>query len=461
MPEGFDCELLVIGGGSAGTTAAMTAAGFNADRVVLAEKGLIGGTCTNVGCVPSKSYLHAADLIRSTRRAREYGLDVAASRDGYEIVKDHKKRLIEKFRAAGTKALESAGIEIVHAPAAFSEDGEVSIDARKIRPKYVILATGTEPFIPPIEGLAETPYLTSREALDLDSLPKSAVIIGGGYIALELAAFFNTFGVRTTIIEAKDRVAPNEEASISEFLDRSLRKQGIEVLAGTSVRRISGNADSVSLRALAGEREVVLEGEKVIIATGRTPRLSSLNLEAAGVKYGRRGIEVDEYLKTSAPTVYAAGDVLPSLQLEHVGVYEGWLAAQNIFADRPFPAEYRVIPRVMFSYPEVAGVGLTEVQAAEFTEVATVTYPYADTATAQINEEPEGLIKLVADVETGLLLGAHIAGNDAGDLIHLAALAMKHNIEATEIGELVAAYPTLAQGFFYAAGELGEKTRGR
>ncbi len=458
MSDEHDCDLLVIGGGSAGTTAAMAAVGFR-KKVILIEKGLLGGTCTNVGCVPSKTWLRAADLIRSVGQARTYGLIDKAATPSFGLIQEAKTGITDTFRAYGTRVLEKNDVEIVKGEAAFAGPLSVSVDGRTINAARVLIASGAEPFVPPIEGLTEIPYLTSTTALASENLPKSILIIGGAYIGLEMATFFNAMGVETTVIEALDRIAPNEDADISEFLAGSLRDQGIAVHAATKVLRVGRQGAAIAVEAEQAGEKITFAGQEILIATGRIPALAPLHLEAAGVAYGRKGIDVNEFLETSVAGVWAAGDVVPSLQLEHVGVYEGWLAGQNMFSANKVAADYRVIPRVMFTYPEVASVGDTEEQAAGKTRVAAAALPYSALAMAKIGGEPQGLIKLVADLSSRQLVGAHIVGQDAGNLIHLAALAMQTRTPVDQIAKTVSAYPTLAQGFFYAAEALAAKLK--
>lgn len=456
MSDKYVCDLLVIGGGSAGSTAAMAAVGFGA-KVILAEESSLGGTCTNVGCVPSKVWLHAADLIRSVGRAKAYGLIDKTAAPEFDLIQRTKTGIADSFRSNGTKVMEQAGIEIIHGRAAFVEPRLISIDGRMVEADRVLIATGSSPFVPPIDGLEQVPYLTSSDTLALPELPKSILIVGGSYIGLEIATFFNTIGVKTTVIEALDRIAPNEDKEVSEMLAKMMADQGIDIHTSTKVERVSKIDGGVSIEASQADQMISVSGEKMLIATGRKPALNELNLVAAGVTFGRKGIEVDRFLETAAAGIYAAGDVLPSLQLEHVGVYEGGLAVNNMFSDQREGADYRVIPRVMFTYPEVASVGETEEQAARARPVVAETIPYAALAMAKIDGEPQGLIKLVADAAGGQLVGAHIVGHDAGNLIHLASQAMSFNLPVDKVAASIAAYPTLAQGFFYAAEALTEK----
>lgn len=458
----FDYDFLIIGGGSAGATAAVAAINFNVPRVAVVEKGLLGGTCTNVGCVPSKSFLHAAELARNIKQTRAYNLISDSQPLNFGPIKRHKDNIVGAMRDAGTKAIERAGIQVINGSASFEGADSIAIDGQIIKAKHILLATGAAPAVPQIEGLGEVPYLTSTDALNEDKLPQSIIIVGGAYIGLEFASFFQALGVKTTVIEALPRLAPTEDEMVSAELEKALVKQDIEIAVKTKVSRVSEGGEGVNVFAEKDGSSLTFTGERILIATGRTPNLGSLNLEAAGVKYGRKGVEADEYLKTSAPSIYAAGDLLPppSLQLEHVAVYEGWLAANNIFSQPKKTADYRVIPRVMFSFPEVASVGETAEQAKAHANAVSITYPYAGIAMAQISEETGGLIRLVADADTGELLGAHIIGTEAGNLIHLAALAMRFHLPVTEIAGSVSAYPAMAQGFYYACEMLADKLRG-
>ena len=453
MTENISYDLLIIGGGSAGTTAAIAALDYGASKIGLIEKGLLGGTCTNVGCVPSKSYLRAADLINSNRQAVEYGLFADLSHPDYKAIVEHKNKIVSAMRSAGSKTLEKYDIEIIKEQAVFKDANTLQVGSENLTADNILVATGAKSFIPPIEGVFDVPYLTSTSALSLEKLPESIIIIGGAYIGLEFAAFFHSVGVKTTVIEAAPRLAPNEDQEISSYLATSFEKQGLEFHAGAKVLGVSGDSE-IEVQIEKNGEQSKLKGQKVLIAAGRVPNLKELSLESAGIKFGRKGIEVNEYLQTSAPSVYAAGDALTSLQLEHVAVYEGWKAAVNMFSEKKESVDYRVIPRIMFSHPEVASVGETEEQAANRADVQSVAYPYSGIAMANISGETEGLIKLVADSSTGILLGAHIVGKNAGDLIHLGALAMQANIAVDKISDSIAAYPTLAQGFYYAAENL-------
>ena len=451
-----DYDLLIIGSGSAGSTAAITALDYGASKIGLIEKGPLGGTCTNVGCVPTKSFLHAANLINGSRKAVDYGLFKDLAKPDYQAVKEHKNNMVSSFLAAGDNALKKYDIEIIKGLAKFKDADTLEVDSKTLRAKNILIATGASPFIPPIEGVQDVPYLTSTSALDLEELPESIIIVGGAYIGLEFAAFFHSLGVKVIVVEAAGRLAPNEDQEIASYLATSFEKQGLEFHAGANVLGVIGDSE-IEVKIEKNGTQTNLKSQKVLIATGRVPNLKQLDLESAGVKYGRKGIEVNEYLETSASSVYAAGDVIPSLQLEHVAVYEGWKAAKNMFSDEKEVLDYRVIPRVMFSNPEVASVGETEEQAAGHSEIESVAYPYKGIAMANINEDNDGLIKLVADASSGILLGAHIIGKNAGDLIHLAALAMQTNIPVDKIASSIAAYPTLAQGFYYAAESLSAK----
>jgi len=433
----------------------MTAANLG-KKVIIIEKGKLGGTCTNVGCVPTKALLHGANLIRAAEDAEEFGVE-SKRKNGFNLIKEHQNNMTRRMRDSGKSALERAGIEILSATATFKGERVVLADDRMIEPENVLIAAGAAPLFPPIDGLDSVNYLTSTTALELEVLPKSIVIIGGAYIGLEFATFFNTLGVETTVIEAFDRLAPNEDREISDLLTKTLKKQGMEIFVDTMVKKVAETDEGVKVQANSKSGIVELDAEKMLVATGRGSDLSSLDLESASVSYDRKGIDVDNLLQTTSKSIYAAGDVVPSLQLEHVAVYEGWLAANNMFKTEKKEKDYRVIPRIMFSHPEVASVGLSEDEAKVSNSIEVVALPYAAIPMAQINEDTIGLIKLIADKGSKLLLGAHIIGTDAGNLIHLGALAMEAEIPVERIGETISAYPSLSQGFFSACEDLAAK----
>lgn len=452
----FDYDLMIIGSGSSGATAAMTAVGFG-KKVLLIEKERLGGTCTNVGCVPSKSFLHDAELLRMAKTGEHEGLLKIYPEVNYAPVKSRKEKLVSVMRNSGAKVIDRAGIELKAGIADLANEHTVSLNGDRISADNIMIATGSSSFVPPIEGISEIPYLTSTEALELNQLPDSVIIIGGSYIGLEFANFFSSMGTKVTILEVADKIAANEDEAISSALTVELVNQGIEVHVGIKINFVTGDNAMIKVAIEKDGGKIIAEAEKILVATGRIPDIKNLNLDGVGIKFGRKGIEVNEYLQTAVKNIYAVGDVIPTLQLEHVAVYEGWLAAKNMYSEKKEPADYRVIPRVMFSNPEVASVGETETQAKQHSDTMSTSFPYNGIPKAQINEERAGLIKLVADANTGKLLGAHIIGKDAGELIHLAALAMQFNLRVSEIANGISAYPTLSQGFYNACDSLAEK----
>lgn len=463
----FDYDLLIIGGGSAGASAAMTARALGVERVAIVENGFVGGTCTNVGCVPSKSFLHAADLARHVAQARTYKLassdpsDLGDSQDAFAEVRLSKNELVASMRAHGTQALSEAGVQVLKATASLASPQSLLVGGEELTAGHILLASGAAPAIPPIEGLSDTPYLTSTSALAAEKLPRSVVIIGGAYIGLEFASFYQALGVKTTVVEAFDRLAPNEDEMISAALLEAFVAQGIEVAVDTKVKSVRGDDNGIHVFAQRNGKPVTFGGESLLVAVGRKADFASLSLDKAGVEYGSKGIVVDDYLQSTAASVYAAGDVLPppSLQLEHVAVYEGQLAVNNMFAAKR-RTDYSVVPRVMFSFPEVASVGETAAQAKQRVAAVSAALPYTSIAMARIADETQGLIRLVAEEGSGRLLGAHIIGTDAGNLIHLATTVMRAGTPVGEVAETISAYPTLAQGFYLACGMVsGKSTR--
>jgi mercuric reductase len=452
--KNYDYDLAIIGGGSGGATAAATAVGMGVKKVLVIEKGALGGTCTNTGCVPSKANLHAAFLARQGQKIRSYGLGECESGVNFGSVKEHQTRIIKGMRESGEKAMDRLGIEIMRAAAAFKGPHSLTAQGREITAKHIIIATGGEPSIPPIDGLKDTPFLISQTALADAVLPTSMIIIGGSYIGLEFATLYNSLGVQTTIVEVADRLASIEDNDISALITQALTDRGVECATGVNIAKVEFARGRFTVAGEQNGSPVNFSGQRLLVATGRKPNLRGLDLESAGINYGKKGIEVNAHLQTSVPSVYAVGDCIPSLQLEHVAVYEGWLAAANINSPVKEKTDYAVVPHVMFTDPEIAAVGMTEAQARERADVIAIGYPYWGIPSAQISEETEGLIKLVADAQSGRLMGAHIAGKNAGDLIHLGALAMKADLTVDQIAPVMAAYPTLAQGFFQACEAL-------
>lgn len=444
-----DFDLMVIGHGSAGFAAAIRAVelGF---RVALVGDGEIGGTCVNVGCVPSKTLIRALEAYHQAGQRRFRGVHTLPGHLSWPEVIDHKDELVAELRQGKYLDVLAAYPEItyIRGRARLTGGTGVEVDGRHYAPRKVLLATGARPWAPPIPGLAEAGYLDSTAALDLRERPASMIVLGGNAVGLELAQTYARAGTYVTVVELLPRIAPFEDEAISAALAGYLEEEGMRVLTGFETRRVEKRDGRYLLHGVQDGREVTLEAEQLLVATGRRPNTEDLGLEAAGVEVGRRGeVLVDEHLRTTNPDVYAAGDVIGRDMFVYVAAYGGMLAAENALtgADRVFDTGY--IPRVTFTDPQIASTGLTEAQAREQGyNVAVSTLPMEHVPRALAARDTRGLIKLVADADTDRLLGAHILAPEAGEIIQTAVLAIRFGLTVSDLRETMFPYLTNVEG---------------
>jgi len=446
-------DLVVVGAGSAAFAAAIkaTEAGY---RVALVEHGTLGGTCVNVGCVPSKALLRAGELAWAAGHHPFAGLTTSSGPVDLAALVAQKDELVDDLRKSKYADLVSDyGFTVIPGHARFSGPEVLEVDGRPISARVYLVATGASPAVPPIPGLAEAGYLTSTSALELTEVPRRLVVIGANAIGLELGQFFLHIGSEVTFVEVAERIAPFEEPEISEALASVLVAQGATVHTGAQVCRVDRYDGNVTIRAQVGDHEVDLTCDEVLVATGRRPNTEGLGLEEAGVTLDGRGAPVvDDELRTSNPRVYGAGDVTGAPQFVYVSAYEGALAVDNALSGAGRKVDLTGLPRVIFTAPQVAGAGLTEAQAeAAGHEVETSVLPLSAVPRALVNHDTAGLVKLVAEAGTGRLLGGSVLAEGAGDVIQTAVLAIRHGITTAELAATFHPYLTMAEGLKLAA----------
>ncbi|WP_370337567.1 mercury(II) reductase [Parvularcula marina] len=452
-PNSNPYDFIVIGAGSAGFSAAITAAEEGA-RVALIGHGLIGGTCVNVGCVPSKTMIRAAEALHGARTASRFqGITGEARIDDWSALMADKDALVSSLRQKKYVDLLSAygSIDYIEG-AARLVDGGVMAGERRIEAAKVLIATGSSPSIPDIPGLDETPYLTSTSALELSELPRSLIVVGGGYIGCELAQMFSRAGTEVTLV-TRSRLLPEAEPETSEALTGYLGAEGVAVSNGLSYVSVAKTDDGVSLTISVGGEEEVIHAEHLLLTTGRKANTGTLGLEDAGVEtLANGGIVVDERMRTSKPGVYAAGDVTGRDQFVYMAAYGAKLAAKNALNSNSHTYENAAMPWVVFTDPQIAGAGLSEAQAkAAGFDVKTSVAPLDQVPRALAAHDTRGLIKLVADADTDRLLGAQILAPEGADSIQTIVLALKYNMTATELGETIFPYLTTVEGLKLAA----------
>jgi len=446
-------DVAVIGAGSAGFSAAIAAAEQGA-QVALIGRGTIGGTCVNVGCVPSKTLIRAVESLHHARAASRFaGIEGRAEVTDWRALIAQKDELVAGLRQAKYADLlrQYNGIAYLEGQARLA-DGGVRVNGRHVSAGRVIVATGARPAVPPIPGIEDVDYLTSTSALDLKELPKSLLVVGGGFIGAELAQVFARAGVAVTIV-CRNRLLPAAEPEIGEALSGYLRDDGIRLHCGVAYRFCNRTAEGVALCVGRNGDEEVLEAERLLIATGRTPNTEGLGLAEAGVaQHGNGGVRVDDRMRTTKPGTYAAGDVTGQDQFVYMAAYGAKIAAQNALNGDGLVYDNAAMPAVVFTDPQVASVGFTEAEARRAGyPVRTSVLPLDQVPRALAARDTRGLIKLVADKATGRLLGAHILAPEGGDSIQTAALAIKHGMTVRDLGATIFPYLTTVEGLKLAA----------
>lgn len=448
-----DYDLVIIGSGSAAFAAAIRASS-NGAKVALVERDTIGGTCVNIGCIPSKTLLRAGELHHQAAQNPFIGLKTWAGPVELSVLMAEKSKLVGQLRKEKYLDLvDEYGFELMSGEARFIDEKAIVVGNRTITARNFLIATGASPAIPDIPGLPEVDYLTSTEALDLQEPPKRLLVIGSGYVALELGQFYHHLGVEVTLMQRGDRLLKNSEPEISEVLSQALTGQGIRLITGAVFQKVEQDGAVKRVSLTVGGQQQVIEGDALLLAVGRKPNTAALHLESANVKLGERGeVLVDDYLRTSNPRIYAAGDVTMGPQFVYVAAHEGWVAAENAVHGSNQKRDLSVVPAVIFTNPSVATVGLTEKAARrQGYDVKTSLLPLDAVPRALVNREQAGLFKLVADAKTGQILGAHIVSDNAEEVIYSAVLAVKFGLTIEDLQSTFVPYLTMAEGLKLAA----------
>ncbi len=450
-------DLIVIGAGGAGSTAASSAAGMG-KRVALIERDKLGGTCLNYGCDPTKTLLHTAHTLYQARHASQLGLRIPHAEADWAAVQDHVRQVQETIRGGTPEqahaSITAQGIDLFMGEAMFTSPHEISVNGELLRGERFVIATGTVAFIPDIEGLSAAGYITNVEAVSLPELPQRLVVVGGGPIGLEFAQMFSRFGVQVVVLERGKQPLPREDQELATALCSLLTAEGIHLEFGAemSCGEVNERGKLIHIHSEAGKDEDLV-ADQLLIAVGRRPALEALKLEAAGVYYTEKGITTDATLRTNVPHIWAAGDITSKYQFTHVASDQGGLVAGNVFAQAPQAFDERIIPWVTYTDPELARVGMSEADLQEAKidyRVGRVHFNKLDRAIA--NNQTSGSVKLLADSD-GKILGGHILGANAGDLIAPVVYAMRFGLTAKMLAEAILPYPTMAEAVRWAAAE--------
>jgi len=454
--------LVVVGGGPAGYVAALHAAQKGA-AVALVEEKRVGGTCLNSGCIPTKALLAGAELWLRIKNASDFGIEVKDVTFDYGKAVERKDRVVQRLVDGVERLLRGRRVELVLGRASSVAGGKVEVSLRDggqctLEAKNILLATGSRPVKPPIPGVEQAGVITSEEALDLTEPPSRAVIIGGGVIGLEMASLFGALGSTVTVVEMLSQVLQGMDAEMVRRLRPSLRRLGIELVTGAVVDCIEERDGGKVVQYKKGQQTLEVAADLVLVAAGRAPDFGGLNLEEAGVQYDpRHGIRVDRGMRTSAPGIFAAGDVVGGPLLAHVASAEALVAVENALGGDE-EMDYRAVPACVYTLPELAGVGDTEEEArAKGLNPVVSKFAFSANGRAVAGGETEGLVKIISAGVDGPVLGVHILGAHGTELIHEGALAVNLGLKARDLARTIHAHPTRAEALMEAAhGVLGE-----
>jgi len=448
-------DLAIIGGGPGGYVAALRAASQGA-RVVLAEADEVGGTCLNRGCIPTKALLRSAEIFEQARNAADFGIIAEPPRADLPAMVKRMDSVVSQLRKGVELLLKGRGVRLLKAKGSFlsadkivarSQAGEEIISAGR-----VIIATGSVPARPPIPG--GEGVITSNEILWLKEIPGSLVVIGAGAIGLEFSHLFSVLGTKVTILEMLPRLLPTEDEEITTELGRAFRRRGVDIYTSATVNEICSSNGRKQVKYTYQEKASVIEADLVLMATGRVPCTEGLGLDKLGIEMDRRTIKANSRLETSIPGIYAIGDVIGGLQLAHKASAEGRVAAENALGHN-VEMDYRAVPACVHTHPQTASVGLNEAQAAaKGIKVKVGRFPFRALGKAVAIGDRTGFVKLTADAETGVLLGAQMIGPHVTDLIAETALAVQMGLSAKQVADTIHAHPTLAEAVQEAAEDI-------
>lgn len=436
-------DLIVIGAGPGGYEAAAYAAKLGR-KVALFEKAELGGTCLNVGCIPTKTLLRSARALEDCRAAAQYGVTVGAATFDMAAVQARKQQVVAMLIKGVTGMLKRAGVDVIKAEAKLAGRGKVVADGKEYEAANILVATGSVPAAPPIPGLRDNPgVLDSTGILELETVPESLVVIGGGVIGLEFASFFATVGAKVTVVEMLPKIAPVVDEEISKKLMSELKKAGVVFNLSCKVVRIE---DRTLVYATPEGKEESVTGTWILNATGRSPVLKGIGLEEAGVDFDRRGIKADEFGKTNVPGVWACGDVTGRCLLAHAATREGIVAVNNMFGI-PDRLRYSAIPSVIYTHPEVAQVGVTEDDLkARGVAYRKAVMPMAIAGRFVVdNAGQSGTVKVLVGEEHGQVLGVHMIGGCCGEFIASAAAMVEMELRVEDVRQIVFPHPTTSE----------------
>lgn len=442
-------DFIIIGSGAAAMAAALKAAELGAKTAVIERKKIIGGTCVNVGCVPTKHLIKLAEHYHLSHKPLFRSLSGEGLKLDFAQAIREKDELVNSLRHNKYEEVLSslADVTFFAGTAKFISPYEVNINGQTIKGEKILIATGSSPFIPSLSGLEKIKYLTNEEALALNYLPKSLIVLGGGPLGLEFAQMFAHLGSKVCVVQRAKQLLPRVEPEIAQAITEYLKEDGVQICTGSTALNVRQEGEEKVLTVQVGEETKEYRGEEILIATGRKPNTGGLGLEQIGVELGKRGeIIINKYQQTSVPHIFAAGDVRGEPMLETTAAKEGTIVAENAFTGAQKQINYNLVPNCIFTTPEVAQVGLTDAQAIEQGyKCSCRTLKFTDVPKAQIIKDTRGVIKMVAEADSLRLLGVSICSPNAGDLIQTATLALKAQLTVKDLADTVYVFPTLSE----------------
>jgi len=444
-------DIVIIGGGPGGYVAAIHGAHMGAKVALIEKDATLGGTCLNRGCIPTKALVRSAEVMLNARRASDFGIDIDNIKLNFEKVMTRKRNIVAQLVAGVDQLMKANKISVYKGVGRILSPHLIKVNDEEIATKKIIIATGAEKTLLPVPGLDLPGMLTTDDALELTELPKSLVVIGGSHVGTEFASIFNALGTKVTIVKRRPlRLEPVDE-EIGRRFAQMLPRQGIEVKIGAAVKAIRQGEDSLRVVWDTPEGEQGVEAQMVLMGTGRQPYTEGLGLAELGIKMDGRAIVANERLETNVDDIYAIGDVLGKNMLAHVASYEGEVAVENALG-HPRQADYHAVPSCIFTQPEIAGVGITEAEAKENGIPHKVSkFPFRANGRAVTMGETMGMVKMICDAENGKVLGMHIMGPHASDLIAEGVLAIQLGGTARDIAHTIHAHPTLPEAVHEAA----------
>ncbi len=457
-------DICVIGGGAGGLSVAAGAAQLGSSTVLI-EKGVMGGDCLNYGCVPSKALLAAGHAAHAVRQAPAFGVNVGAPEISAAAVYDHVHATIAAIAPHDSvERFEGLGVRVIAGEARFSGPREVVAGDVTIRARRFVIATGSSPFVPPIAGLDQVSYATNETIFTGPDLPKHLIIIGGGPIGIELAQAHRQLGAKVSVLEMA-KIMPGDDPELVQVVAGQLAKDGVDIYQGADISGVEKTADGCAVLFRHDGGDVRVEGSHLLIATGRRANVANLGLDAAGIEFSAQGIKVDAHMKTTNRKVFAIGDVAGGPQFTHVAGDHAGIVIRNALFRLPAKANMRAVPRVTYTAPELAQVGLTEDQARQrHGDIRVLRGAFDGNHRARAELQTDGMIKVVT-TKKGHILGAGIVGPHAGELIQIWVLALSKKMKVKDIASMIAPYPTLgeiskqAAGSFYTPSLFSERTR--